>query len=116
MIQVSASTTIVVMHDPISFRSGIRGTTAIAREVLLQDPMNGSYFVFRSRRGIALRILFYDGSGFWLATKQLSAGTFNKIWPKGDCVSSKILARELGVLIWGGDSSKVFPDLWRKVG
>lgn len=115
MIQVSASTTTVVMHEPISFRSGIKGTVAIAREVLQQDPMNGAYFVFRSRRGIALRILFYDGSGFWLATKQLSVGTFNKIWPQGSGVSSNILARELGVLIWGGNSSNVFPDLWRKV-
>jgi transposase len=115
MIQVSASATIICMHDPINFRNGVRGTIGITRAILQKDPMSGAYFVFRSRSGTSLRILFYDGSGYWLATKQLSAGTFNKIWPKGSEVSSEMLARELGVLVWGGDPSNLFPDLWRKI-
>lgn len=115
MIQVSPTAVILVMHEPVSFRNGIRGTVGIARSVLQQDPMSGAYFVFRSRLGTSMRILFYDGSGFWLATKMLSSGTFNKIWPQGPGVSSNILAREISVLIWGGNPSNVFPDLWRKV-
>jgi transposase len=117
MIQVPPNATIVVMHAPINFRAGIDGTAAIARLVLEKDPMDGALFVFRNKRGHMLRVLFFDGSGFWLCTKRLSKGCFSG-WPTGDGTSrcSPLLARELQVLIWGGDPARVvFPDLWRKV-
>jgi transposase len=117
MIQVPPNAAIVVMHEPINFRTGIDGVAAIARLVLERDPMDGALFVFRNRRGHMLRVLCFDGSGFWLCTKRLSKGCFSG-WPTGDGTSrcSPLLARELQVLIWGGDPARVvFPDLWRKV-
>jgi transposase len=117
MIQVPPNANVVVMHDAISFRNGIEGTAAVARNVLAKEPMDGAFFVFRNRRRNMLRVLFYDGSGFWLCTKRLSKGCFSA-WPTGDGTSagSALLARELQVLIWGGDpSSCAFPELWRRV-
>jgi transposase len=117
VIQVPPNAQVVVMHEPVSFRAGIDGTAAIARLVLAKEPMDGALFVFRNRRGHMLRVLFYDGSGFWLCTKRLSKGGFSA-WPMGDGTSSSspLLARELQVLLWGGDPARVaFPDLWRKV-
>ena len=117
MIQVPPNANVVVMHEPINFRSGIEGTAAIARTVLKKEPMDGAFFVFRNRRRHMLRVLFYDGSGFWLCTKRLSKGCFSS-WPSGDGTSpcSPLLARELQVLIWGGDPAAcAFPELWRKV-
>lgn len=117
MIAVPANATVVVMHEPVSFRNGIEGTTAVARRVLQREPMDGALFVFRNRRGQMLRILHYDGSGFWLCTKRLSKGCFSA-WPRGDGTgpSSALLARELQVLLWGGDpASCEFPEMWRKV-
>ena len=117
MIQVPAQASVFVMHESVSFRNGIDGLASIAREVLRREPMSGALFVFRNRRRTMLRILFYDGGGFWLCTRRLSKGRFSS-WPTGDgrqpC--SPLLARELQVLIWGGDpSSCSFPELWRKV-
>lgn len=117
MIQVPANASVFVMHDSISFRNGFEGLTAVVRLVLQNEPMDGAWFVFRSKSRQMLRILFYDGSGYWLCTKRLSKGRFSA-WPSGDgrqpC--SPMLARELQVLIWGGDpSSCSFPELWRKV-
>ena len=117
MIQVPPTANVVVMHEPISFTNGIEGTTAIARLVLRREPMDGALFVFRNKRRHMLRVLFYDGSGFWLCTKRLSKGRFST-WPAGDGTQpgSSLLARELQVLIWGGDpASCAFPDLWRRV-
>jgi transposase len=117
MIQVPPNATAVVMHDSIDFRKGIDGIAAIARTVLAKEPMDGALFVFRNRQRHMLRVLFYDGSGFWLCTKRLSKGRFSS-WPVGDGTGpcSDLLARELQILIWGGDpSSCAFPDLWRKV-
>jgi transposase len=117
VIQVPASANVLVMHEPVSFRNGIEGTAAIARVVLQQEPMDGAFFVFRNRRGHMLRILYYDGGGFWLCTKRLSKGRFSA-WPKGEgtSASSALLVRELQVLLWGGDPASCdFPELWRKV-
>jgi transposase len=115
VIQVPPNADVVVMHEPVSFRNGIDGTAGIARTVLAKEPMDGALFVFRNRRRDMLRILFYDGAGFWLCTKRLSKGRFTA-WPTGDGTCSPLLARELQVLIWGGDpSSCAFPALWRKV-
>jgi transposase len=117
MIQVPANASVVLMHEPISFRNGIEGTAAVARTVLKREPMEGALFVFRNKQGQMLRILYYDGSGFWLCTKRLSKGRFSA-WPKGDgaSASSALLVQELQVLLWGGDPARCdFPELWRKV-
>ena len=117
MIQVPAQASVFVMHESVNFRKGIDGMAAVARVVLGQEPMSGAFFVFRSCGRQMLRILFYDGGGFWLCTRRLSKGTFSN-WPTGNGTQpcSPLLARDLQVLIWGGDpSSCAFPDLWRKV-
>ena len=118
MIQFPANANVIVMHEPISFRNGIDGTAGIARRVLQSEPMDGAFFIFRNKLGHMLRILYFDGSGFWLCTKRLSTGRFTAAWPKGDgtAVCSSLLARELQILIWGGNPHSChFPDLWRRV-
>lgn len=117
MIQFPANANVIVMHESISFRNGIEGTAAIARIVLQTEPMDGAFFVFRNKLRHMLRILYFDGGGFWLCTRRLSQGRYSS-WPKGDGTgpSSQLLARELQILIWGGDpKSCAFPDLWRRV-
>ena len=117
MIQVPAQASVFVMHESVNFRKGIDGMAAVARMVLDKEPMSGAIFVFRSRGRHMLRILFYDGGGFWLCTRRLSKGTF-KNWPRGDGTRpcSPLLAQELQVLLWGGDPSTCsFPELWRNV-
>jgi transposase len=119
MIQFPANANILIMHDAVSFRNGIDGTAAIVRVILQRQPMDGAFFVFRNKMGHSLRVLYYDSTGFWLCTKRLSKGTFNGVWPKGDGTSpgSSLLARELQILIWGGNPmSCAFPEVWRRVG
>jgi hypothetical protein len=117
MIQIPANANVLIMHEPISFNRGIDGMAAVARVVLQKEPMDGAFFVFRNKARHMLRILFYDGQGYWLMTKRLSKGRFSA-WPSGDGASacSPLLARELQILIWGGDPQGcAFPDLWRRV-
>ena len=117
MIQIPAQARVLIMHESVNFRKGIDGMAAVARLVLDKEPMDGTFFVFRNKGRHMLRLLFYDGGGFWLCTRRLSKGTFSA-WPEGEgtCACSPLLARELQVLIWGGDpASCSFPELWRKV-
>ncbi|MGQ0736619.1 MAG: IS66 family insertion sequence element accessory protein TnpB [Acidobacteriota bacterium] len=76
MIQITPQMRILVAVDPQDFRKGIDGLARVCREVLEADPFSGWTFVFRNRRQTALRILSYDGQGFWLAHKRFSQGHF----------------------------------------
>ena len=80
MIQTSATMRILVAVQPVDFRKGIDGLAAVCRQQLEQDPISGWAFVFRNRRATAVKILLYDGQGFWLCQKRLSQGHFGW-WP-----------------------------------
>jgi transposase len=75
MIQITPQMRVLVARERVDFRRGIDGLAAICRSVLSSDPFCGAVFVFRSRSGKAIRLLVYDGQGFWLATKRLSAAS-----------------------------------------
>ena len=79
--------------------------------------MSGAVFVFRNRRAKALKILVYDGQGFWLCQKRLSAGRY-RFWPgaQGKNPARTLQAHELQVLLACGnpEAAKGAP-LWRRV-
>jgi transposase len=60
------------------FSQGIDGLAGVCRQVIACDPFSGQVFVFRNKRKTAIKILIYDGQGFWLCQKRLSKGRF--IW------------------------------------
>lgn len=107
MIQVTAQTRIFVATAPADFRRGIDGLAKLARDELDCDPFCGALFVFRNKRQTALKILAYDGQGFWLCQKRLSSGRFRH-WLDSETNSHGILeGHELSVLLRGGDPNAV---------
>ena len=81
MIQTSPALRLLVATEPVDFRKGIDGLAALCRKQLAPDPMTGCAFVFRNRRATAVKILLYDGQGYWLCQKRLSQGAFPH-WPR----------------------------------
>jgi transposase len=57
---------ILVAVEPADFRKGIDGLAGLCRQALKSDPFSGAIFVFRNRRGTAVKLLVYDSQGFWL--------------------------------------------------
>lgn len=103
MIQVTPHMRIMVATEPLDFRKRIDGTAATCRQVLGHDPMTGVLFVFRNKAATMVRVLVYDGQGFWLMTKRLSKGKF-EFWCEGTGEHSlEIAAHQLHSLIVGGD-------------
>ena len=70
MIQITAQTRILVAVEAVDFRKGIDGLARVCEEKLQADPFCGWLFVFRNRRQTGLKILGYDGRGFWLCQNQ----------------------------------------------
>lgn len=116
MIQVTAQMRVLVAVASVDFRKGIDGLARVCKAVLASDPMSGHVFVFRNRRGTALKILVYDGQGFWLCQKRLSTGRF-RFWPTGATATHMLEAHELSVLLQAGDfqATQAAPA-WRRVG
>ena len=81
MIQITPHMRILVAVKPADFRRGIDGLARLCREELAADPFSGGLFVFRNRRGTAIKCLMYDSRGFWLCHKRLSKGRF-RFWPR----------------------------------
>ena len=73
MIQVTPQMRILLAVEPVDFRKGIDGLARLSREALATDPFSGAVLVFRNRRGRALKVLVYDGQGFWLCQNHLSS-------------------------------------------
>ena len=82
MIQITPQLRILVAVEAIDGRKGIDSLAQLCREKLNSNPFCGCLFIFRNRSARAIRILAYDGQGFWLATKRLSKGRF-RWWPTG---------------------------------
>lgn len=117
MIQITPQMRVLVAIEPVDFRRGIDGMARVCREQLSADPFSGTAYVFRSRRGKAIKILVYDGQGFWLCHKRLSKGKFG-CWPSGanGGVGAALRAHELWVLLSGGDPAATgAAPVWRSV-
>jgi transposase len=117
MIQLSAQMRIIVAVEPVDFRKRIDGLAALCRAALAADAFSGAAFVFRSRSAKAIRVLYYDGQGFWLCEKRLSAGRF-RFWPSGAKgePASVLAAHQIHVLLSGGDPEAARgAPAWRRV-
>ena len=115
MLQLTPQSRIFLATEPIDFRKGIDGLAAVCRQGLGEHPLGGAVFVFRNRSATTIKLLFYDGQGYWLCTKRLSQGRF-QWWPCTEGKRLPVAARELLVLLWNGlpDQARMAHD-WRKL-
>jgi transposase len=117
MIAVTPQMRVLVAVAPVDFRRGIDGLAQLVRDHLTADPFNGSVFVFGKRSKTAVKLLVYDGQGYWLCHKRLSTGCFRH-WPTSAAneTGRALMAHELTVLLRAGDFEKVAAAAeWRAV-
>jgi transposase len=114
VIQITPQMRILVAIDPVDGRKGIDSLARLCQEKLQADPFSGWLFLFRSRRGTSIRILVYDGQGFWLAQKRLSQGKFAS-WPSGQEPARRLEAHQAQLLLAAGNPETQAAPVWRKV-
>jgi len=99
MLNVPATVSIFLCTEPTDMRKGFDGLSGIVRGAFGADPLDGSLYLFVNRRRDRIKILHFDGSGYWLYYKLLEAGTFEVIASEGRCV--QIDSTQLAMLLGG---------------
>ena len=113
MIQVAPQMRILVAIESVDLRKGIDGLAQLCREKLGADPFSGCVFIFRSRRATAIKVLAYDGQGFWMAQKRLSKGRF-VWWPTGKEAARTLQAHQAQLLLAAGNPEAEAAPVWRR--
>ena len=99
MLSIPATVPIFLYTRPADLRKGFDGLSGMVRQEFRADPLDGSLFLFVNRRRDRLKILHFDGAGFWLYYRLLEAGTFEVLASPGPC--ARIDSTQLAMLLGG---------------
>jgi transposase len=99
MLSIPPAVSIFLHTEPTDLRKGFDGLSGLVRQQFQRDPLDGSLFLFVNRRRDRLKILHWDGGGFWLYYRLLEAGTFEVLPCDGNCL--QIDATQLAMLLGG---------------
>lgn len=80
MLSFSGSLKVYVALEFCDMRKGFNGLEALVSERLKECPQSGALFLFTNKKRNRLKVLYFDGTGFWLMCKRLEEGRFS--WPK----------------------------------
>ena len=117
MLNVSHDTRIFFYSKPVDMGKSFRGLCQLAESVLKRDPATGHWFVFLNRRANRMKLLGWDGTGFWIWYKLLEAGTFQWLPEEDGSDHLEIDMTQLSMIIHGIDvSSAKRRKRYRKAG
>jgi transposase len=93
MLTLALPSRIFVCTLPTDMRKSFDGLAALVQLHLGCDPLSGDLFVFRSKRGDRVKLLYWNGDGYALWYSRLEEGTFP--WPTADGARTPVGAHGL---------------------
>ncbi len=72
MLSLTGDIRIYLAAGSTDLRKGIQGLSVLTSSLLAKDPSSGHLFVFYNLARTTIKILFYEGGGFWLLQKRLA--------------------------------------------
>jgi transposase len=97
----------VYLHrDPVDFRYGMNSLSILVEQAMRLNPMDSSLYVFTNRRCDRIKILGWQGNGFWLMLKRLEAND-RFVWPDSANGVATLSVEQLHWLIEGIDIAAV---------
>ena len=101
MLNPASGMKIFVYTQATDMRKGFNGLSGIVRSEFQADPADGSLFIFINRRRDRMKLLHFDGGGYWMYYRLLEAGTFEELKTKDDSCRLQIDATQLSMLLAG---------------
>jgi len=103
----ASSTRVWLATAPADMRCSFDRLAELAASVTGQDPLSGHLFLFRSRGGDRLKILYWDADGYALWYKRLEEGTFKLPKIQEGERSVQLRPSELAMMLDGIDLKSV---------
>src|SRR5580698_7634447 len=107
MLSLPLPVRIFLCTEPADMRRSFDGLALMVREFLGEDPLSGHLFVFRSKRGDRLKLLYWDRDGYVIFYKRLEIGCFRFPAVTGDGNGIEIPATDLAMILEGIDLTSV---------
>jgi len=91
-----------------------RGSTLamLVQQEMELNPFAKSLFVFCGKTRKILKVLVWDGNGFWECTKRLEEGTF--CWPQDEREALQVSRQQLCAMLAGENPWRKLPELHPK--
>ena len=105
MLSLPSAVRIFLCTEPTDMRRGFDRLAEMVRTVIRQDPLSGHLFVFRSRVGDRVKLLYWDQGGYALWYKRLEKGRF--VLPEKVGEDFRIGPRELAMMLEGLEEAGV---------
>ena len=115
MLQITPQHKVYLAIEAVDFRRGIDGLAGMCESLFKKAPNSGAVFLFTNKRKNAVKVLVYDGIGYWLCLKRLSQGKL-QWWPKSSDEYTSIDVTSLQIMLYKGNPeyAKITPP-WRDV-
>jgi transposase len=115
MLSLPLPVRVYLCLEPTDMRRSFDGLCRMVRDFVGADPLSGDLFVFRSKRGDRVKLLYWLGDGLAIWYRRLEEGTF--VFPKTGSGLSwsrvvgtqglEIRATDLAMLLDGVDLASV---------
>ena len=109
MLSWPPSVRIYLAASPTDMRKGFDSLASAVEGSMALDPFSGHLFVFRSRRGDRVKVLWWDRDGYCLWYKRLEKGCFR--FPAGaaapEAAHVEVKAADLMMILDGVDLASV---------
>src|SRR4029077_7345474 len=107
MLSLSLPGRVFLCLLPTDMRKSFDSLAGLVEQQLGQDPLAGDLFVFRSKRGDRLKLLYWDSDGLAIWYKRLEEGCFHFPAAAADGHGLELRAAELAMLLDGVDLESV---------
>lgn len=101
MIGASNRTRVFAYCAPVDMRKGFEGLSALVREQLGRDPLDGALYLFTNKTRTRAKVLSFDGTGLWVYAKRLERGRFVALWKFVDTDRIVLTKTELELFLAG---------------
>jgi transposase len=114
MLILPSTLRVRVYLPAVDLRRSFDGLESLVRSEMGEDPLSGGLFVFLNRRRDRTKLLYWDGTGWWIWYKRLEAGTFALPESSGVLQASDLMLLLEGIDLAGSRRRKRFRMLAKR--
>lgn len=103
MIGLSRALRVYAYAAPVDMRKAYEGLSAIVRNELRRDVLQGELFLFVGKTRRRAKVLLFDGTGLAVYMKRLDKGRFAAPWERGTDGPVQMTLSELALFLEGSE-------------